>query len=74
MPTLNIATMPTGVESRLLRIVQHLLLAWDINPGPDDGLPGPKTEAAVKEFQTICGLHVNGVVTGATWYELLSDE
>jgi hypothetical protein len=74
MPPLSIASMPTDVKSQHLLAAQALLHdAWGIDPGPRDGLPGPKTEAAVKEFQTRRGLTISGVVTGGTWHELLSD-
>ena len=36
-----------------------------------DGIFGSKTEAAVRRFQEIFGLSVDGVVGQATWYELV---
>ena len=38
-----------------------------INP---DGIFGPQTEAAVREFQSIFGLPQTGVVNFATWYRI----
>ena len=35
-----------------------------------DGIYGPKTEAAVKKFQSIFGLPVTGVVDYTTWYKI----
>ena len=70
-PTLPIATMPKGVYSGQLCAAQSLLHhAWKIDTGPIDGLPGPRTIAAVKTFQSARGLLVTGSVDGGTWVEL----
>jgi hypothetical protein len=71
MPTLAVASMPKGVRSQQLAAVQGLLLAWGVDPGPLDGLPGSKTSAGVQAFQSAHGLAVSGVVDGATWVALL---
>lgn len=39
----------------------------NINP---DGIYGPATAAAVREFQSIFGLPVTGVIDFATWYKI----
>jgi hypothetical protein len=70
-PTLTIATMPAGVYSGQLCAAQALFHhAWKIDTGSIDGLPGPKTIAAVKSFQAARGLEVTGSVDGGTWVEL----
>ena len=42
--------------------LQKSLAAMGINPGPADGIFGPKTEAAVKQFQEKAGLSADGIV------------
>lgn len=44
-----------------------LLLEKGYNPGPDDAIFGPDTEAAVKQFQTDNGLTADGIVGPRTW-------
>ncbi|MGI8686657.1 MAG: peptidoglycan-binding protein [Acidimicrobiales bacterium] len=38
--------------------------------GPDDGIYGPLTERAVREFQAKAGLHEDGIVGRLTWARL----
>ena len=38
-----------------------------------DGIYGPATEAAVREFQSVFGLPVTGKVDYATWYKIIRD-
>lgn len=38
---------------------------------PVDGIFGPQTEAAVRVFQSIFGLSVDGIVGKATWYQMV---
>jgi len=45
-------------------------LKYDV--GPVDGVFGPKTEAAVKAFQTDQGLVVDGIVGRNTWKALFN--
>ena len=41
---------------------QQLLLEYlRFSPGPLDGIPGPRTEAATKKFQTAYGLEADGI-------------
>lgn len=46
--------------------IQRALLARGYNPGPIDGVMGPKTRAAVKAFQADHGLKVDGIVGPVT--------
>jgi peptidoglycan hydrolase-like protein with peptidoglycan-binding domain len=43
-----------------VRTAQQALVDKGFNPGPVDGLMGPKTRAAVQEFQRKEGLEANG--------------
>jgi peptidoglycan hydrolase-like protein with peptidoglycan-binding domain len=54
-----------------IRYLQELLIYRNFPPGPVDGDFGPKTEAAVKAFQTSRGLEDDGLVGKLTWEELL---
>ncbi|NBM20529.1 peptidoglycan-binding protein [Streptomyces sp. GC420] len=57
----------SGIEA------QCLLLEYNIDPGPVDGIFGPRSQAAAKEFQRrvndVCGtnLAVDGKVGPRTW-------
>lgn len=42
--------------------IQRRLIALGYNPGPADGVPGPKTTTAIKSFQTLYGLVADGIV------------
>ena len=41
--------------------LQKSLMAMGINPGPADGMFGPKTEDAVKQVQERCGVTADGI-------------
>jgi hypothetical protein len=71
MPTLVITAMPPGVKDRRLVGVQALLRSWGVDPGPEDGKPGPKTIAGVETFQGQHSLPVTGIVDPNTWHVLL---
>ena len=47
--------------------LQQRLQDKGFDPGPIDGIFGPRTEAAVKDAQTWAGIRVDGVVGNATW-------
>lgn len=53
-----------------VRDLQRLLQSLGFNPGILDGIFGPKTEKAVKEFQRSTGLIVDGIVGLKTLEEL----
>lgn len=62
------------VQARHLDILQGLLkgtrrAAWD--PGPIDGLGGPRTKGAVVAFQGANGLDTDALVGPLTWGQLI---
>lgn len=50
--------------------VQQLLIDRGYDPGPVDGIFGPRTDAAVRQFQNDNGLAADGVVGPMTWAAL----
>ena len=52
------------------REVQHALKSSGFYQGPVDGKMGPQTREAIREFQRINGLKVDGVVGRQTWNKL----
>lgn len=50
--------------------LQNLLKNKGFNPGPTDGIFGPKTKAAVLAFQRSQGIEVDGIVGPQTWGKL----
>jgi peptidoglycan hydrolase-like protein with peptidoglycan-binding domain len=51
--------------------VQTALVKKGFNPGGIDGVYGPKTETAVRAFQSVSGLEVDGIVGPKTWAKLI---
>ena len=62
------ATKADRLSKSEILTVQRKLKAKGFNPGPLDGLYGPKTAAAIRNFQQANNLPVTGVLT----YDLLS--
>lgn len=68
-------TIQNGSRGTGVRLLQSILREsanpqWD--PGKVDGIFGPLTEAAVKNFQTDLALKVDGIVGPVTWTALWS--
>ena len=60
-----------GSSGSEVSAMQQALLTiggFGLNPGPVDGDFGPKTEAAVRAFQTNVGVTVDGIVGDQTWF------
>jgi hypothetical protein len=56
-----------GSAGETVKLLQERLKAAGFDPGPIDGEFGPKTDAAVRAYQTAKGLTVDGVVGPQTW-------
>ena len=54
--------------------IQKQLAVLQYNVGEVDGVFGPATEKAVKDFQTAKGLKVDGIVNDATYRNLMNKE
>ncbi|NPV27082.1 MAG: spore cortex-lytic enzyme [Firmicutes bacterium] len=63
-------TLYWGSSGRDVRLVQWKLQQWGYYRGPIDGIYGPRTFAAVKDFQRKNGLTPDGVCGNATWAAL----
>jgi putative peptidoglycan binding protein len=60
------ATLPESVDlAKLVVGVQRQLIRLGYAPGPVDGLPGPRTRAAIRAFQRDAGLTVDGEPSAA---------
>ena len=57
-------------ESGRVREIQLALKSAGFDPGSTDGKLGPRTKAAVREFQQAHGLHPDGKVGPRTWTKL----
>jgi hypothetical protein len=60
-----------GDRGAFVRQLQDALVAHGRDPGKLDGVFGPKTDAAVKMFQRIEGLTVDGIAGPKTWSRLM---
>jgi hypothetical protein len=54
-----------ALSNSLVRMVQQALLAAGYDPGPIDGLIGPRTRAAVRQLQRDNGLTADGIISFA---------
>ncbi|MBN2362135.1 MAG: SafA/ExsA family spore coat assembly protein, partial [Deltaproteobacteria bacterium] len=59
-----------GSRGQAVSNLQSRLKELGFNPGPIDGIFGPKTEAAVRAFQRNQGITVDGIVGPQTWGKL----
>jgi peptidoglycan hydrolase-like protein with peptidoglycan-binding domain len=60
-------TLKKGAKGQAVKDLQEALTALGLAPGPIDGAFGKKTEDAVKAFQKLKDLEVDGVVGPITW-------
>ena len=59
-----------GNQGDGVRMLQEALDGLGIEAGPVDGVFGPKTERAVRDFQRAAGIDVDGIAGPMTWAEL----
>ncbi|MER5898449.1 glycoside hydrolase domain-containing protein [Streptomyces sp. NPDC001876] len=65
-------TVQSGSTGDRVKAAQCLLKAAGFDPGTPDGIFGPDTTAAARNFQAAKGLTADGVVGAKTWTALLS--
>ena len=63
-------TLKKGAKGQAVKDLQEALKALGLQPGPIDGVFGKKTEDAVKAFQKLKGLEVDGVAGPITWLNI----
>jgi hypothetical protein len=66
---LNMDAVPT-LNPDNIREVQRALLNRGFEPGPIDGILGPQTEAAVRDFQDRYGIKASGKIDNQTLFAL----
>jgi len=59
--------LQAGSEGVAVRGLQRMLINRGFEPGEIDGRFGPKTDAAVRAYQSDQGLDVDGIVGPKTW-------
>lgn len=61
------STLRQGSRGEEVRYLQERLRALGFDPGPSDGVFGPKTADAVRRYQQSRGLAADGIVGPKTW-------
>ena len=62
------------INTRLLtREIQEALTALGYEPGPIDGIYGPKTKRAIQAFERAMGMTPTGAATTELWRSLLGE-
>ena len=71
-PNVTLRTGARGVDVIILQYILDFIAAFfpNLPTLAQDGIFGPQTEHAVREFQRMMGLPVDGVVGSATWRAL----
>lgn len=68
----DMKTLRNGSNGTQVMVLQFLLNAKGYSAGNADGIFGTKTLSAVKAFQKVNGLSVDGIVGKQTWSKLLA--
>lgn len=66
------ATTDTGLQFSV-RNAQTVLNRLGYNAGPEDGIMGPSTRAAIRTYQSDHGLHADGRLTSALFAQMQED-
>jgi peptidoglycan hydrolase-like protein with peptidoglycan-binding domain len=66
---LNMDAVP-NIERDGIRKVQMMLRDKGFDPGPIDGVDGPRTKSAVKDFQERFGIKSSGAIDNQTLFAL----
>lgn len=67
----SLPTLQNGSTGEAVRLLQQLLITFGrLDNSSFDAIFGPKTEGAVKQFQTESNLTVDGKVGQQTWAAL----
>ena len=67
--SLNMAAVP-DLDRENVRVVQSGLRDKGMNPGPIDGIVGPRTREAVRAFQTRYGMKPSGALDNQLLFAL----
>src|SRR5947209_20438299 len=70
MTTTDWPLVKNGRTGELAKTAQYLLRARGASIAAD-GIVGPKTEAAIRDFQKGQGLQVDGIIGNQTWPKLI---
>jgi peptidoglycan hydrolase-like protein with peptidoglycan-binding domain len=62
-------TMPNLNESNI-RLVQQQLRKKGVDPGPIDGIHGPRTKEAIRKFQDQYGMKASGEINNQMLFAL----
>jgi peptidoglycan hydrolase-like protein with peptidoglycan-binding domain len=66
------ARTPSHLDSQHIREIQRTLELLDLDPGPVDGVMGPRTKAALIRFQRAEQLSPTGAPDRQTWAKLVA--
>jgi peptidoglycan hydrolase-like protein with peptidoglycan-binding domain len=70
---LDMDALPT-LNDEIVRRVQQALVKKNIDPGPIDGIFGPRTKEAVRKFQDRYGIKASGEIDNQTLFALGESE
>jgi peptidoglycan hydrolase-like protein with peptidoglycan-binding domain len=69
-PPVTRPTVRRGSTGEAVTRLQQILAGVGFDPGPIDGIFGPKTDAAARAYQSSRGLVIDAIVGPLTWARL----